>query len=94
MRTVQWRVTKGAAAGLCPSLRNTRLGCAEEAVHGVRPDRVFALGDPAGSDWNNRNAAAAAVRELLLLDEHTAALDPKSADLVIALTEQVMRAAS
>jgi len=28
--------------------------------------------------------------ELLLLDEHTAALDPKSADLVIALTEQVV----
>ncbi len=28
--------------------------------------------------------------ELLLLDEHTAALDPKSADLVIALTEQVI----
>jgi len=28
--------------------------------------------------------------ELLLLDEHTAALDPKSADQVIALTEQVI----
>ena len=28
--------------------------------------------------------------ELLLLDEHTAALDPKSADLIIALTEQVI----
>jgi len=28
--------------------------------------------------------------ELLLLDEHTAALDPKSADSVIALTEQVI----
>ena len=42
------------------------------------------------SDWNNRNAAAAAFGELLLLDEHTAALDPKSADLVIALTEQVI----
>jgi len=28
--------------------------------------------------------------ELLLLDEHTAALDPKSADLVIALTELVV----
>jgi putative tryptophan/tyrosine transport system ATP-binding protein len=28
--------------------------------------------------------------ELLLLDEHTAALDPKSADRVIALTEQVV----
>jgi len=42
------------------------------------------------SDWNNRNAAAAAFGELLLLDEHTAALGPKSADLVIALTEQVI----
>jgi putative tryptophan/tyrosine transport system ATP-binding protein len=28
--------------------------------------------------------------ELLLLDEHTAALDPKSADLVIALSEQAI----
>lgn len=28
--------------------------------------------------------------ELLLLDEHTAALDPKSADLVVGLTEQVI----
>jgi putative tryptophan/tyrosine transport system ATP-binding protein len=28
--------------------------------------------------------------ELLLLDEHTAALDPKSADQVIALTEQIV----
>ncbi len=28
--------------------------------------------------------------ELLLLDEHTAALDPKSADILIALTEQVV----
>jgi putative ABC transport system ATP-binding protein len=28
--------------------------------------------------------------ELLLLDEHTAALDPKSADQVIALTDQVI----
>src|ERR1700746_3547501 len=30
--------------------------------------------------------------ELLLLDEHPAALDPKSADLLIALTEQVVAA--
>ena len=30
--------------------------------------------------------------ELLLLDEHTAALDPKSADQVIALTEHVLPA--
>jgi len=30
------------------------------------------------------------VPELLLLDEHAAALDPKSADLVITLTEQVV----
>lgn len=29
--------------------------------------------------------------QLLLLDEHTAALDPKSADQVIALTDQVIR---
>ena len=29
--------------------------------------------------------------ELLLLDEHTAALDPKSAEQVIRLTEQVVR---
>ena len=28
--------------------------------------------------------------ELLLLDEHTAALDPKSADILVALTEQVV----
>jgi putative ABC transport system ATP-binding protein len=28
--------------------------------------------------------------ELLLLDEHTAALDPKSADMVISLTEQII----
>src|SRR5439155_14973067 len=28
--------------------------------------------------------------ELLLLDEHTAALDPKTADQVIALTEQIV----
>ena len=28
--------------------------------------------------------------ELLLLDEHTAALDPKSADQVITLTEQIV----
>jgi putative tryptophan/tyrosine transport system ATP-binding protein len=29
--------------------------------------------------------------ELLLLDEHTAALDPKSADQVIALTDAIIR---
>ncbi len=29
--------------------------------------------------------------ELLLLDEHTAALDPKSADQVIRLTDEVVR---
>jgi putative tryptophan/tyrosine transport system ATP-binding protein len=29
--------------------------------------------------------------ELLLLDEHTAALDPKSADQVIRLTERIVR---
>jgi putative ABC transport system ATP-binding protein len=29
--------------------------------------------------------------DLLLLDEHTAALDPKSADQVIRLTEQMIR---
>src|SRR5436305_13355367 len=29
--------------------------------------------------------------ELLLLDEHTAALDPKSADQVIAVTDEVVR---
>ena len=28
--------------------------------------------------------------ELLLLDEHTAALDPKSADQVIAVSEQII----
>ena len=32
--------------------------------------------------------------ELLLLDEHTAALDPRSAEQVIRLTEQVVRAIS
>jgi putative ABC transport system ATP-binding protein len=29
--------------------------------------------------------------ELLLLDEHTAALDPKSADQVIALTDEIVK---
>lgn len=51
-----------------------------------------AIGSLSGGQWQALTLLMATwLRpELLLLDEHTAALDPKSADLVIALTEQVV----
>jgi putative ABC transport system ATP-binding protein len=52
-----------------------------------------AIGSLSGGQRQSITLLMATLRkpDLLLLDEHTAALDPKSADQVIRLTEQVVR---
>ena len=52
-----------------------------------------AIGSLSGGQWQSLTLLMATMRRpsLLLLDEHTAALDPKSADQVIRLTDAIVR---
>jgi putative ABC transport system ATP-binding protein len=78
-------------------LRRSLLGKIEASVRQLNLDLEDRLKNPIGSLSGGQRQALTLLMatwlrpELLLLDEHTAALDPKSADQVIALTDAVIR---
>jgi putative tryptophan/tyrosine transport system ATP-binding protein len=88
---------RGRARGLGRALSSHAKDDFREQVRGMGlglEDRLDnAIGSLSGGQRQSITLLMATLRkpDLLLLDEHTAALDPKSADQVIRLTEQVVR---
>lgn len=88
---------RGRARGLGRALRPRSKHDFREQVRdmglGLEDRLDNAIGSLSGGQRQSITLLMATLRkpDLLLLDEHTAALDPKSADQVIRLTEQVVR---
>src|SRR5437016_55523 len=78
-------------------LRKTLVSQMRDCVSGLNMGLEDRLKNPIGSLSGGQRQALTLLMatwlrpELLLLDEHTAALDPKSADQVIALTDKIVR---
>jgi len=87
---------RGRSRGLGWGLKSSLLERMRDEVSRLNMGLENRLGNAIGSLSGGQRQALTLLMatwlrpELLLLDEHTAALDPKSADLVIALTEQVI----
>jgi putative ABC transport system ATP-binding protein len=85
-------MTRGLGWALTPSAREVF----HERVRGLEMGLEDRLDNPIGSLSGGQRQALTLVMaswrkpELLLLDEHTAALDPKSADQVIRLSEEIV----
>jgi putative ABC transport system ATP-binding protein len=88
---------RGQTRGMGPALSSRLMGEMRDRVSQLRMGLEDRLGNPIGSLSGGQRQAltllmAAWVKpSLLLLDEHTAALDPKSADQVIRVTEEVIK---
>jgi putative ABC transport system ATP-binding protein len=85
---------RGARRGLKWALRSDLTGQIQERVRKLNMGLEGRLGNPLGTLSGGQRQALTLLMatwlkpKLLLLDEHTAALDPKSADQVIRLTEE------
>ena len=84
-RGLTWATSRQRMGELCDRVRELRMGLEN------RLDT--AIGSLSGGQRQALTLLMATWLKprLLLLDEHTAALDPKSADQVIALTDQIVR---
>jgi putative tryptophan/tyrosine transport system ATP-binding protein len=88
---------RGLTRGLDRAVSRHRLAEFRERVRPLGMGLEERLDSPIGSLSGGQRQALTLLMatyrrpELLLLDEHTAALDPKSADQVIRLTEEVVR---
>jgi putative ABC transport system ATP-binding protein len=88
---------RGRSRGLNWLLRHRLLAQFRDRVSQLNMGLEDRLKNPIGSLSGGQRQALTLLMatwlrpELLLLDEHTAALDPKSADQVIALTDQIVR---
>jgi putative ABC transport system ATP-binding protein len=80
-----WALSKSIKHGLRERVRAMGLGLEDRLDN--------AIGSLSGGQRQSLTLLMSGLRkpDLLLLDEHTAALDPKSADQVIRLTEQMIR---
>ena len=87
---------RGRSRGLGWGLKSLLLNRMRDEVRRLNMGLEDRLESPIGSLSGGQRQALTLLMatwlrpELLLLDEHTAALDPKSADLVISLTEEVV----
>ena len=87
---------RGRSRGLAWSVKSSLQKRMRDEVSRLNMGLEDRLDNPIGSLSGGQRQALTLLMatwlrpELLLLDEHTAALDPKSADLVIALTERVV----
>ena len=87
---------RGLSRGLAPALRHRMKGEMRDAIRQLNmglEDRLDnAIGTLSGGQRQALTLLMATWRRprLLLLDEHTAALDPKSADLVAALSDRLI----
>jgi putative ABC transport system ATP-binding protein len=88
---------RGRARGLGWALAPDLMGALRERVAGLRMGLENRLDNAIGSLSGGQRQALTLLMatwlrpRLLLLDEHTAALDPKSADQVISLSDEVIR---
>ncbi len=88
---------RGKPRGLSWALAPNLLGALRERVAALRMGLEDRLDNAIGSLSGGQRQALTLLMatwlrpRLLLLDEHTAALDPKSADQVISLSDQVIR---
>jgi putative ABC transport system ATP-binding protein len=87
---------RGRPRGLGWGLKSSLVGKMREEVSRLNMGLEHRLENAIGSLSGGQRQALTLLMatwlrpELLLLDEHTAALDPKSADILISLTEQVV----
>jgi putative tryptophan/tyrosine transport system ATP-binding protein len=90
-------VKRGQRRGLGLCLRHSMLTGFQDRIRELNMGLEDRLNNPIGTLSGGQRQALtlfmATMRrpELLLLDEHTAALDPKSAEQIILLTDQVVR---
>ena len=88
---------KGAAYNLTRGVNRRRIGEYREMLSGLGLSLETAVNQQVGSlSGGQRQALALLIAtmtpiELLILDEHTAALDPKSSETVMQLTERIIR---
>jgi putative ABC transport system ATP-binding protein len=84
-RGLGWALGRSRADGLRERVRQMGLGLEDRLTN--------AIGSLSGGQRQSLTLLMASLRrpDLLLLDEHTAALDPKSADQVIRLTEDMIQ---
>jgi putative ABC transport system ATP-binding protein len=85
MRGLGWALSRSAKEEFHERVRQMNLGLEDRLDN--------AIGSLSGGQRQSLTLLMAGLikPDLLLLDEHTAALDPKSADQVIRLTEEVIR---
>lgn len=87
---------RGRPRGLTPALDKSLMGPLRDRIASLKMGLENRLDNAIGSLSGGQRQALTLLMatwlkpELLLLDEHTAALDPKSADQVIALSEEVI----
>ncbi len=87
---------RGQSRGLGLALRRDLLNDLQDRVRGLNMGLEDRLENPIGSLSGGQRQALTLLMatwlkpQLLLLDEHTAALDPRSADQVIQLTEELI----
>jgi putative ABC transport system ATP-binding protein len=87
---------RGLGRGLRPVLSASVRGAMHEAVRGLGMNLESRLDNVIGSLSGGQRQALTLLMatwrrpELLLLDEHTAALDPRSADQVVRITDQII----
>ena len=87
---------RGRPRGLSPALDKSLMGPLRDRIASLKMGLENRLDNAIGSLSGGQRQALTLLMatwlkpELLLLDEHTAALDPKSADQVIALSEEVI----
>ena len=84
-RGLSWAIGPGTLAALRERVRQMGLGLEDRLDN--------AIGSLSGGQRQSLTLLMASLvkPDLLLLDEHTAALDPKSGDQVIRLTEEIIR---
>ena len=88
---------KGRGYGLLPGVNGKRVNAYRSALEGLGMGLENQLHLPVGSLSGGQRQALALLLctmtpiDLLILDEHTAALDPRSSETVMRLTDQVIR---
>jgi putative ABC transport system ATP-binding protein len=88
---------KGKNFNLSMGTNKKRIDCYKESLHSLNLGLEDKLNVPVGSLSGGQRQAMALLMatmtqiEFLILDEHTAALDPKTAELIMQLTDQVVK---
>lgn len=89
--------SKGRIFGLTPGTNKARIGAYKEMLAPLGLGLEDKLGVPVGALSGGQRQTLALLMatmtpiDFLILDEHTAALDPKTAEIVMALTDKIVR---